>query len=592
MADPTPSQRDHSAENPVDRYQHGAPELLGVAMLAPGEREPDIDPALLDPDALRVIRGLRAEGFQAYLVGGCVRDLLVGRTPKDFDIATSAHPGEIRSTFRNCRLIGRRFRLAHVYFRGNKIIEVATFRKNPNPPGTLAPEAVEVPPEPPEEPLAPSSAEGEEGEEAEGPETEGPETEGAEATGSVAAPAGLAAAAVVEEPEEEETEETPDLLITEDNTFGTVEEDARRRDFTINGLFYDVTLGRVLDYVGGMRDLAKGLVRTIGDPEIRLREDPVRLLRAVRFACRLGFDIEPVTYAACEGAVEDLPRCAPPRLLEEIFKILRAGSAAPSFHLLEALGAIPMLLPALSDAIKKGPPELLVQIQQMLAQADARMGTGTVLDDALLFSALLEPVARHEKGEEGVLVDALMDNLIRTSRLPRRIADRVRHLLAAQKVLAGERRRRRSMASFRRTPYFADALVLFEMRVGATGEGTDLLQRWRDGKDIPDLPEPKKAAPAQNGMQNGAQNGEQAPSGNRPPRREKRRGPPPGALGTPEAAVVPSEHVATAAVDTTPRTEAAVAPPAPASAPQAEAAGEPAAAAPPAPTTDAPTTTH
>src|SRR5690606_17514971 len=184
----------------------------------------DIPVERLDPDALGVIHRLRSFGHQAYLVGGCVRDLLLGRQPKDFDVATSAHPGEIRAIFRNCRLIGRRFRLAHVYFPGGKVIETATFRTNPN------------------------------GE-----------------------------------------SESEDLLITRDNAFGTVEEDARRRDFTVNGLFYDVVLGKVLDYVGGRADLERRLLRTIGDPDVRIQEDPVRLLRAVRFAAKLGFEIEEKT---------------------------------------------------------------------------------------------------------------------------------------------------------------------------------------------------------------------------------------------------------------------------------------------------------
>jgi poly(A) polymerase len=461
------------SDNPVDRYSHGDPGLLAEAMLAPGEREPDIDPSVLDPDALRVIRGLRTEGFQAYLVGGCVRDLLLDRQPKDFDIATSAHPGEMRALFRNCRLIGRRFRLAHVYFRGNKIIEVATFRRNPNP-ALLAADQAEAA----EAALAAAEESGE-------------------------LPNGPAADAEAESEVEVEAEMSPDLLITEDNTFGTAEEDARRRDFTINGLFYDVTLGRVLDYVGGLRDLDRALVRTIGDPEVRLREDPVRLLRAVRFACKLGFDIEPVTYAACEGAVEDLPRCAPPRLLDEIFKILRGGASAPAFKLLDALGAVPVLLPALNAAMKAAGPDAGEKIGAMLARVDERMGKGTVLDDALIFAALLEPVTRgREESTEGLSsIDGLLDQLVRTSRLPRRIADRVRHLLAAQQVLSGERRRRRSLASFRRTPYFSDALALFELRAEATGEGETLLERWRSGGEIELPPKAGEASGAPGELQ-------------------------------------------------------------------------------------------
>src|SRR4029077_12735026 len=182
----------------------------------------------IDSTAQKVVRRLTRNGFSAYLVGGCVRDLLLGRKPKDFDVATSATPPEIKALFRNCRIIGRRFRLAHIFF-GPKIIETSTFRANPR-------------------------------------EVEIVEGESAEAT-----------------PELSE----PELLIRRDNVFGTAEEDARRRDFTINGLFYDLDADRVIDYVEGLPDLERRTVRTIGDPDIRFREDPVRILRAIKFAARL-----------------------------------------------------------------------------------------------------------------------------------------------------------------------------------------------------------------------------------------------------------------------------------------------------------------
>src|SRR6185436_10288318 len=193
-----------------------------------------IDPTGIDPDAAKVIQRLRRYDHAAYLVGGCVRDLLLGRKPKDFDVVTSATPNDIRRLFKNCRIIGRRFRLAHIFF-GPKIIETSTFRANPR--------------------------EMEEEESGSGPEPE-----------------------------------SGDLLIRRDNVFGTPEEDARRRDFTINGLFYDIETAEVIDHVAGMVDLEARLVRTIGDPDIRLREDPVRILRAIKFAARCNLTIEPETY--------------------------------------------------------------------------------------------------------------------------------------------------------------------------------------------------------------------------------------------------------------------------------------------------------
>ena len=240
---------------------------------------PSLDRAAIDPDADRVVRKLTRAGHKAYLVGGCVRDLLVAKTPKDFDVATSATPNEIKSTFRNCRIIGRRFRLAHVFF-GAKIIETSTFRANPR------------------------------------------------------------------------DEDDHDLLIRRDNVFGTETEDARRRDFTINGLFYDVEREEVIDHVGGLADLDAKLVRTIGDPDIRFQEDPVRILRAIKFAARLDFGFEPATWRALLRWRGEISKCAPPRLLEEIHRLMRGGAARRSFELLVETGVLAVLSPYLAGLLE------------------------------------------------------------------------------------------------------------------------------------------------------------------------------------------------------------------------------------------------
>src|SRR5438309_564550 len=245
---------------------------------------PEIPDDRLDPDAVKVVRRLRRAGFTAYLVGGCVRDLLLGMRPKDFDVATSAQPNQVKDTFRNSRLIGRRFRLAHIFFRGGKIIEVSTFRANP------LDELVDLP---------------------------------------------------------------QDLLIRHDNVFGSAEEDARRRDFTINGLFYDIDTGRVVDHVGGKADLAARLVRTIGDPDVRMREDPVRILRAIRFAAKCGLRIEQATFAAMKKHVAEIPRCAPPRVLEEVLKLLRSGASRPCLELMRDVGALRVLLPPVAEQLER-----------------------------------------------------------------------------------------------------------------------------------------------------------------------------------------------------------------------------------------------
>jgi poly(A) polymerase len=441
------------------------PELVAPTTTRTGEPA-EIDPRELDPDALKVVLRLHGHGHQAYLVGGCVRDLLLKRKPKDFDVATSAHPGEVRATFRNCRLIGRRFRLAHVYFKGGKIIEVSTFRANPL-------EMMEA------------SSEEEAGDNGNG------------------------------------NGNGDDLLITHDNVFGTAEQDARRRDFTINGLFYDVTEGRVIDYVRGRRDLDEQYIRTIGDPEIRMREDPVRILRAVRFASKLGFDIESRTYAAMEGAVEDLPRCAPARLLEETFRLIRGGVAAPSLKLLSALDALKILLPPVDAYLRRG--REAERVFYAFAQAlDRRVASGEPLDDAILLATLLMPISRaapppaepqdpSARPSVTQAIEDLLAGFVQTARLPRRIAERCRLLLLAQRTLTGERRRR--SASFRKHPLFGEALTVFEISVEATGEFREALEAWKGGE----LPPVRSEAAAGEGE-----------AGRKRRRRRRRRGGRPG----------------------------------------------------------------
>ncbi|HMK73258.1 MAG TPA: polynucleotide adenylyltransferase PcnB, partial [Myxococcaceae bacterium] len=414
---PPPADAREPEPVPAALWESEADHLDASVPQAGAGAQAEIDPRLLDVDAVKVINRLVQNGHRAYLVGGCVRDLLLGRTPKDFDIATSALPSEVRGTFRNCRLIGRRFRLAHIYFKGGKIIEVSTFRANP---------ITDLEP----------AADGGVGE---------------------------------ERPE--------DLLINDDNVFGTAEQDARRRDFTINGLFYDVPAGRVLDFVRGRRDLDERLVRTIGDPERRMREDPIRLLRAVRFASRLSFEIEPRTYAAMEGAVEDLPRCAPPRLLEDTFRILRGGVAEPGLELLAALDALRFLLPPIDAYLKEHGPEGERTLVAFARAADRRVKAGELLEDAVLLAVLLVPLleAAPEASPEapgGVpeAVETMLQDLVKGARLPRRIAERCRMMLLAQSTLSGRRRRRGSLGSFRRHPLFQEALTVFACTVEATGK--------------------------------------------------------------------------------------------------------------------------
>lgn len=295
----------------------------------------------IDPDALKVLYRLKDAGFIAYLVGGSVRDLLLGRRPKDFDIATSAHPYQVKRLFRNCFVIGRRFRLVHVKF-GQKVIEVATFRRHVPPA-----EAIDDPPPPhdAEEPLNRSDAE-------------------------------RAAAA-------------RDLLIRRDNTFGTPEEDAFRRDFTINALAYDIATFSIIDYVGGLDDLRAGLVRSIGDPEVRLREDPVRMLRAVALAARLDFVIDRPVVDAIRLLRHEIAKSSPPRLLEEYYKILRAGSSEKAFRGLAELG----LLEPISPELQRGATDALWRSLAALDSYRRRFeSTPETLTNAILLGSLLVPL--------------------------------------------------------------------------------------------------------------------------------------------------------------------------------------------------------
>ncbi|OOG45258.1 poly(A) polymerase [Rhodanobacter sp. C06] len=272
--------------------------------------------------ALRVLYRLNEAGYDAFLVGGAVRDLLLGGRPKDFDVATSATPDEVKKLFRNCRLIGRRFRLAHVVF-GPEIIEVATFR------GT--------------------------GEE-----------EGAEGERHIV-----------------------DGRIVRDNVWGTIEEDALRRDFRVNAMYYDISDFSVRDYVGGMQDLQDRVLRLIGDPDTRYREDPVRMLRAARLAAKLGFSIDAPAAAPFEELGPLLAEAAPARLFDESLKMFLAGHGLKSFRMLEQCGLLKFLFPATARALKRGDEALRALVEQGLENTDARVAEGKSVTPAFLFAVLL-----------------------------------------------------------------------------------------------------------------------------------------------------------------------------------------------------------
>src|SRR3954469_14097518 len=272
----------------------------------------------IDADALKVMYRLKNHGFLAYMVGGGVRDLLLGRRPKDIDIGTNAHPQQVKKLFRNCFVIGRRFRLCHVRF-GRKVVEVSTFRRQ--------------------------------------------------------APA-----------------EEGDTLIRRDNTFGTPEEDAFRRDFTVNALFYDIATFTVIDYVSGLEDLTNRLIRTIGDPAVRFREDPVRMLRAVALAARLGFTIHRDTMEAVRFLRGEIVKSSPARILDELYKILRQGASRQTFQLLHDVGLLAYLLPEADQAIAEQGERLLGSLARLDDYRNAGLATPDELTNSLLMGTLLVPL--------------------------------------------------------------------------------------------------------------------------------------------------------------------------------------------------------
>ena len=397
--------------------------------------------------------------MKAYLVGGSVRDLLLGRVPKDFDIGTDAAPQAVRRLFRNCRLIGRRFRLAHILFADGKVVDVATFRRRPEP------------------------AAGEEG--------------GSEA----------------------------ELLQLSENTFGTPREDAFRRDFTINGLFYDISDYSVIDHVGGLEDLEAGLIRTIGDPDVRFREDPVRMMRAVEFASRLGFAITPDAYEAILRHRREIVKSAPPRVTEELAQALRGGHALPTLLLMREVGLLDALLPELATVLRQIDPDhsrgtghLFWALLEVL---DAERRRGRKYEDALLFSLLFVPIVRArvraevpegepDPGKLSVIIEDVVSPLAFRMSLPRATTDRIKQALSIVGKLS---HRPDARVATRRVAFreaFPMALDLFELTAMATGIGKELVRDWRAlqariergraSGEIPTLPPP-------------------------PPRKRRRRGP-------------------------------------------------------------------
>lgn len=377
----------------------------------------------IDKNALKVLYRLHSSGYLAYLVGGSVRDLMMGRKPKDFDIGTNAKPNEIRRLFSNSRIIGRRFRLVHVFFHDGSTVEVSTFRRDPDP--------------------------------------------------------------------EDQRTEPGELLITSDNTYGTPRQDAFRRDFTVNALFYSVGDYSVIDHVGGIEDLDRKLIRAIGDPELRFREDPVRMLRACEFAGRMGFGIETRTQEAIHRHSKELEKASPARVTEEIIQLLKCGRAGAAMQWMLELELLPVLLPEAYAMLSAG-ARGLGDFGQILPVIDRMVAQDRPLSDTALLAALLLPKIMLRRmdieAQDGrpmsrpaieVMIQEELAPFFARLTLSNLRSQQVFHALLGFQRLCEPNATPHERLKLARKPYFDDSLLLFEILVLATGEGQEALEAWQ-----------------------------------------------------------------------------------------------------------------
>ncbi|WP_052812926.1 polynucleotide adenylyltransferase PcnB [Desulfonatronum thioautotrophicum] len=374
----------------------------------------------IHPDALKVMYRLMRKGFTAYLVGGGVRDLILGRTPKDFDVGTNATPNQIKKAFRNCFIIGRRFRLAHIRF-GDQIIETSTFRRCPEP----------------------------------------------------------------------DINSDGDLYVFRDNCYGTPEDDALRRDFTINALFYEVESFSVIDHVGGLSDIHNRTIRCIGDPNIRFREDPVRMIRAVRFASRLGFQIEPATFNAILRHHQDILKAAPARVFEELIKLFAYGSGEKAMRLLHKTGLLGSLLPEVADFLGHDHDQNQASpLWSWLRHLDDRIRATDSLNPILIFATLFfAPMHRYLAGQTSAdvtekspslylrLTELLTPICIRIS-MPKLMTMRMIQVMANQSRFVPDKRKRFSKRGFVAQETFPETLALYEIGLRVAGEDLQSIEPW------------------------------------------------------------------------------------------------------------------
>jgi poly(A) polymerase len=452
--------------------------------------EHSISRAAISPNALKVLYRLKDAGYQGFLVGGAVRDLLLGITPKDFDVATNALPEEVRRLFRNCRLIGRRFRLAHVHF-GHEIIEVATFR------AAAAPEREDV-------------------------EVSDPDSE--EDSGTDRAPAAAADFTVPSDSQHRAFDQTGRIL--RDNIYGTIEEDVWRRDFAANGLYYNIEDFSIWDFVDGVSDVRARRLKLIGDPETRYREDPVRMLRAVRFAAKLDFSIEPKTEAPIAKLAYLLDGVPPARLFDECLKLFLSGFGAKAYGLLKRYGLFEHLFPLSASAFALPPYAYAQEMLELgLVNTDERIAADKAVTPTFLFAVLLWGAVLRElnEGQAGPAPDLAQlmqacDTVLRAQQsrvaIPRRFGIPMRELLMLQPRF--NRRSGVKSLSLLQHPRFRAAYDFLLLRAQVGAAEPELAKWWTD---IQVLPQEERVALVQ------ARPVEPAPEGGAaaPARRRRRR---------------------------------------------------------------------
>ncbi len=433
----------------------------------------------ISPNALKVLYRLKEAGFQGFLVGGAVRDLLLGITPKDFDVATDALPEEVRRLFRNCRLIGRRFRLAHVHF-GSEIIEVATFR------AAVAPERED------------SDEEGDEGDGAGDGHGDG-EGGGEGHGGGVGDEGGGGGGDGDAFPVDVDTEHRAvdqHGRILRDNIYGTIEEDVWRRDFTANALYYNVEDFSIWDFVGGVPDVLARRMRMIGDADARYREDPVRMLRAVRFAAKLDFTIDPGSEEPIRRLAPLLGGVPPARLFDEVLKLFLSGFGSKSFALLECHGLFEPLFPSAASAFALRPYSYARDMLKIgLANTDARILADKAVTPTFLFALLLWGAVLREMNERqqaGPAPDlaqllAACDSVLRAQQsrvaIPRRFSVPMRELLMLQPRF--NRRSGVKALSILQHPRFRAAYDFLVLRAQVGAADPELAQWWTEVQLLP-----------------------------------------------------------------------------------------------------------